>query len=192
VILKSDLTISQVGKSGIKIKQISTNNEVYCSTEKSMRRNAIVCLNMLKASESDAKQLGDIGEIIVAEYLNGTISDDPFDQNKDITLKDGTKVEVKTQSRWAQKNSFAVYKTMTNINIRKCVNVDRLIFVEIGREFKIRLYECTDRTYKTEYPNDSEAYLFDVNKMILLDEYEDIKKWCIMYTLSATDYRWLL
>jgi hypothetical protein len=111
-----------------------------------------------------------------------------------MTLPCGASVEVKTQVRWVKENSFTVSKTKTNNNIKKCVEVDRLIFVEPGRSDNIRFYECVDRSYSTileEFTN-SERYLFDIKKMKLIKTVKNKKVCNAMIKLSKTNKLWLV
>ncbi len=86
------------------------------------------------------EKAGAITERLVLNHLGGTLSEDKYDEDKDIILKDGTFVEVKTQVRYKKENAFTIDQTPTNNNLHKCLKVDRLIFVEIGKGYIIRFF----------------------------------------------------
>jgi hypothetical protein len=90
--------------------------------------------------------LGKLGEDLVADLLQAELSLYKYDSDKDMTEKDGTKVEVKTQNRHPN-GSFTV-NAMHVTNLNKCLSVDRLIFVEYDSSDYIKVFECTDRTYR--------------------------------------------
>jgi hypothetical protein len=110
--------------------------------------------------------VGEIGEKIVVDYLNGTLSPDKYDMVKDLTDANGRDVEVKTQNRYWAENSFSVHKNSNN-QIQKCIDVDRLIFVEYGSNSNINLWECTDRSHRPS-PNGANCILFPIENMTLL------------------------
>ena len=141
---------------------------------------------------SSREKLGLIGEKIVAHYFGGILSENKFDEEKDMTLPDGSYAEVKTQIRWNLEHSFTVSSTVTENNIKKCVNVDRLFFVEPGRNKVIRIYECTDRKYKVKYPRNKKTYLFDINKMTLVHSFTNEKIWNEMTKLVQTPLKYLV
>lgn len=87
------------------------------------------------------KMLGDIGEKIVSEFLGAILSENYYDSTKDMTDKSGKKVEVKTQNRHPYKNCFSI-KADGLTNVKKCLTVDRLIFVEYDKSDVIKLWEC--------------------------------------------------
>lgn len=135
--------------------------------------------------------LGQLGENLVAELLNGTLSEDKYDDVKDMVLEDGTHVEVKTQARWSVKNCFTMDETYTGRNLQKCLEVDRLIFVEPGRNDIIRVYECHDRRYSLSNPRGKETYCFPVDKMDLLYEITDHDLCEEMIANCGTARQWL-
>jgi hypothetical protein len=81
-------------------------------------------------------------------------------------------------------NCFTVWK---NQNIRKCLNVDKLIFVEPGSNFEIRVFECLDRTTL----EDDKRFLFPVKNMNLIRTITDETLNTIMIKLSKTDNKYL-
>lgn len=94
---------------------------------------------------------GERGENTVARILNAIRSMNKYDSEKDMTEPDGTLVEVKTQVPWYLKGAFTVDMSKV-INYRKCMAVDRLIFVEIPLTGDIvRIYECIHRDKGMEF-----------------------------------------
>ena len=73
--------------------------------------------------------LGTIGEIYYQALFGGLLSEYKFDGEKDLLQKDGKFVELKTQSRYRPSDAFTVNKAKVN-NLKKCLYVDRLIFIE--------------------------------------------------------------
>ena len=139
------------------------------------------------------EKLGALGENIIVQRYGGIKSDNPYDMEKDLTMPDGTKVEVKTQGRYNKANCFVVDSTPTNNQIRKCVSVDRLIFIEPGRNHKIRIFECVDRNYKVRNIRPGrESYCFDIATMNLVEEWEDKQLWSEIVKLTATDPKWFV
>lgn len=91
-------------------------------------------------------QLGYIGEYLVRELFGGNLSENKFDMKKDIILNSGEFAEVKTQNRDKYRNMFTV-NTMHSNQVEKCVNVQRLFFVEYDSSGAVKIWECTDREY---------------------------------------------
>jgi hypothetical protein len=88
--------------------------------------------------------IGQIGEQIVQNVYGGVLSEDKYDSVKDLVLDDGTLVEVKTQPRWQKENCFTLdYNKKVNYN--KCLNVDKLIFVEPTKSGFINIYEAPEK-----------------------------------------------
>jgi hypothetical protein len=139
---------------------------------------------------TNKEKLGKIGEEIVSHFLNGTLSENKYDDKKDMIV-DGKFVEVKTQPRWKKENSFTVDESKTQNNFFKCLTVDRLIFVEPGKNDEIRIFECTDRSYRIMHPRKIETYLFDVSKMKLLISFKNHQICEQMISLSNTPRCWL-
>jgi hypothetical protein len=97
--------------------------------------------------ETNLERNGARGEILVAKILNAIRSTNKFDSKKDMTCADGVIVEVKTQVPWYSQNAFTL-DCSKKINFNKCMDVDRLFFVEVPYRNKgpaIRVYECTNR-----------------------------------------------
>lgn len=76
------------------------------------------------------KNLGDIGENICLKYLSleglePILSENRFDIEKDIILKDGRLVEVKTQPAYWSTNIVSIKENQ----LKKCLECDILLFV---------------------------------------------------------------
>lgn len=142
--------------------------------------------------ETRKEKLGRLGEELVARILGGTLSENKYDDVKDMTLPDGTQVEVKTQARWVKQRAFTMDQTTTGRNLQKCLEVDRLIFVEPGARNQIRIFECIDRTYRVQRPRGKETYLFDINNMKLITTVIDADLCEEMISVLGTPRDWLV
>jgi len=142
--------------------------------------------------EDRREHLGRLGEELVAKVLNGTLSHEKYDGEKDMVLGDGTYVEVKTQVRWKIPNCFTIDETVTNNNINKCLNVDRLIFVEPGLNNEIRIFEAVDRKYSIKKPRGKKTYCFGIDDMKLIATVTNKGLCEEMISLSKTDRSWLI
>lgn len=123
---------------------------------------------------TDKEKLGHLGELLVSKLLGGTLSEDKFDSNKDLTLSDGTPVEVKTQNRHPTKNLLTI-RAEKEINFRKCLTVQRLIFVEFDKTNFISIRECTDRMGYEKYKTLQDVTMigWPISKMKTLHRIED-------------------
>ena len=84
------------------------------------------------------EKLGEIGERIFACRVPGAdFSGDKYDRVKDLEL-DGKTFEVKTQVRFINEDCF----TVKSSQIKKCENVDFLIFVEFDQTDYIKIWHC--------------------------------------------------
>ena len=92
--------------------------------------------------------LGIIGENLVAEHLNGIRFADPYSRHCDLVDSNGNLVEVKTQVRWRTQNSFTVDMALSN-QLKKCLEVDRLIFVEYDSSDNVVLWEAPAKSQRT-------------------------------------------
>jgi hypothetical protein len=95
---------------------------------------------------TNKEKLGKLGELLVSQLEDATLSEYKYDSTKDMTTKDGIKIEVKTQNRHPN-GSFTV-NAMHATNLTKCMTVDRLVFVEYDSTDYIKIFECIDRDYK--------------------------------------------
>ena len=134
-------------------------------------------------------KLGKLGESIVIHHFGGFLSVDMYDMDKDLTLPNGDNVEVKTQNRYRTENAFTVplpYKGKHANQIVKCLKVERLFFVEytIPKSDLIRVWECTNRNYRTIFTMHGQKAAFDIDQMTLLEEFHNSKVSDEMYRLS--------
>ena len=91
---------------------------------------------------TNKEKLGKLGEDLVASILGGSLSENKYDTVKDMTAL-GKNIEVKTQNRHPN-GSFTV-NAQHQTNLKKCLSVDRLIFVEYDATSDIKIFECLDR-----------------------------------------------
>lgn len=131
-------------------------------------------------SENDKKtKTGDLGEKIVARYYrnlghNVEESLNLFDRTKDMMIDEET-CEVKTQIPWIMEKAFTVKPNQ----IKKCLNVEHLIFVETPSKFNnyvVQLYEFPKE--KREYrmkrtKNNVDMILFEKKNATLLTTITD-------------------
>jgi hypothetical protein len=122
-------------------------------------------------------QLGRLGEQLVADFFGVQINENFYDTEKDLTLSDGTHVEVKTQNRHPQ-GMFTIrspYNTRGLNNVIKCFIVDRLLFVEYDSSDTITIWECTNRKkYKTFTTRDGRDMIgFPISEMQVLEVHVD-------------------
>ena len=83
--------------------------------------------------QQKVETLGALAEEVVSIYYHNSrmgakLSADKFDSEKDIALGDGSRIEVKLQKRMAGPNAFGINNSSSQI--RKCEEVDELLFVE--------------------------------------------------------------
>ena len=97
-------------------------------------------------TDQQRSKTGELGERLVARYyrlLSHTIEEslDLFDRKKDMTV-DGLTCEVKTQQLWHKEQAF----TVKSNQVKKCTDIDILIFVETPSKYngnKVNIYEFT-------------------------------------------------
>ena len=137
-------------------------------------------------------RLGDMGERIVANYLNEKnckvkLSTDPYDSKKDMWVNDKT-CEVKTQVPYIIKKGFTLKKNQLN----KCLNADYFVIVQapctkldeatlwkIKKGFKYELTKMKNGDERYLIPWDQEAV---VKKMdIVGEEKELLRKYSTNY-----------
>ena len=117
---------------------------------------------------TNKEKIGYYGERVVASLLNGRLSKDPYDRKKDMVIQiDNKNGEVKTQIRYKNEKAFTVNMSQTN-QLKKCIEVDRLFFVEYGTSGYVRVYECIDRSYRIVYGGGRQMAAFDIGKMKLI------------------------
>lgn len=129
----------------------------------------------MSTAESNQIKLGKLGEKLVAYVLNGQLSNDEYDRNKDMTVL-GNSVEVKTQVRYKQYGVFSI-KLPNGLglglnNLIKCFTVDRLIFVEYDESDIIKIYEMImqNRKHHIIYTTSKNKAMigFKIDKMELI------------------------
>lgn len=118
--------------------------------------------------------LGKLGEDLVASLEHAILSENKFDTVKDMIDSTGKNIEVKTQNRYKGKNLFSI-NTKSPTNIKKCLTVDRLLFVEYDETDIIKIYECVDKNSGYYYTTKSNIEMFGwpINKMKLLHYYQN-------------------
>src|ERR1035437_9950264 len=97
---------------------------------------------------TEKNMMGDIGEALICANFGGRLSTNKYDQEKDlIIVATGEKVEVKTQVRYRLKAMMTVQPNQ----LRKCLEVDRLMFVEYDDTDDVRIWECVRREAYEEF-----------------------------------------
>jgi len=120
------------------------------------------------------KEIGDIGEKLVQSSLLSrhkevVLSENKFDSVKDMTADDET-VEVKTLVKIKIYDAFCIGSSQ----IVKCLNVDRLFFVEIARGDSINIYEAKKpRKPSRKWYNGDNCYFFKLTELELYDTIHD-------------------
>jgi hypothetical protein len=119
--------------------------------------------------DSNKHRLGDIGEKIVAHLENAIVSTDRYDIVKDLTDDQGKQIEVKTQNRHPSMGVFSIGADKQT-NREKCMNVDRLIFVEYDSGPDIKVWECGPRENAMRYRTNSMKNMigWPISEMTLL------------------------
>lgn len=124
---------------------------------------------------TDREKLGALGEQLVAKLENAILSENKYDSEKDMIDPLGKKIEVKTQNRHPYKKCFSISANGIT-NVRKCMTVDRLIFVEYDKSPLIKVWECVEnKTSSFNYvtSNNKTMYGWHINKMKLIHKVED-------------------
>lgn len=134
---------------------------------------------------TDQEILGDIGEIWYHAHFGGTPSTDKYDSDKDHTDEDGAEVEIKTQSRHPYQ-CFTVNTSNKN-QLRKCLDVDKLIFIEYSLSDTIIVYECVDRTYYVTTTSDGRRMAcWPIEDMIVVTKCKNKKLANLMRNFSKS------
>jgi hypothetical protein len=133
-------------------------------------------------------RLGEIGELLVAHLENAVASDNRYDTIKDLTEENGTQIEVKTQNRHPGMNVFSIGADKQT-NRDKCMNVDRLIFVEYNATSKIQVWECGPRQNFVRYRTNSMKNMigWPISEMTLLHEIDEPELANKMRSLSQSE-----
>lgn len=120
--------------------------------------------------------MGRLGEEALAAKYNFTLSDDKYDMEKDAIDESGNRVEIKTQNRHPA-GYFTV--NLANVNqLKKCVEVDRLLFLEYDNSDTLKVWECPKndkaRRAKTIRTRDGRAMAgFPIDEMEMIEEMQD-------------------
>lgn len=124
--------------------------------------------------DANIAEIGGIGENIVYSLLKRETDDVQFSEDKFDPYKDliaATKlVEVKTLVPIKIHNAFAIGSNQ----IVKCLNADRLFFVEIAKGGFIRVYEALKprRPFSRLFNGDT-CYFFKLTDLTLYDTIHD-------------------
>jgi hypothetical protein len=134
---------------------------------------------------TDSEILGDIGEVWYHAHFGGTPSTDKYDSVKDHTDEDGTQVEIKTQSRHPY-GCFTVNTAYKN-QLKKCLEVDKLIFIEYSLSDTIIVYECVDRTYHTTITSKGlRMACWPIEDMVIITKCKNKKLAALMRNFSSS------
>ena len=137
---------------------------------------------------TNQEKLGTIGEIYYQAIFGGLLSDYKFDGEKDLIQEDGTYVEIKTQSRLRGSNAFTINKS-NDKNLKKCLYVDRLIFIEYSLSDTIIIYECTNRrsVFSMTMDDDRHMACWPIDEMQILKKVKHPKLAEIMREFSNSE-----
>ena len=118
---------------------------------------------------TNEKMLGTIGEIYYQALFGGLLSTNEFDNTKDLIDNEGKSVELKTQSRLRGYDAFTINKAKKD-NLRKCLYVDKLIFIEYSLSDIISIYECVDRRsgYSMTMEENRIMFCWPIEKMVVI------------------------
>ncbi len=138
---------------------------------------------------TNKEKLGKLGEELVVNLLGATSNEDWYDPNGDATLNDLT-IEVKTQARHVY-GYFSINTAYKN-QIRKCAEVDRLIFVEYDNTPIIKVFECpkSARNNYIDYTTKKGLRMrgWYISSMILLASIENPELAAEMRSLSQSAF----
>lgn len=132
--------------------------------------------------------LGTIGEIYYQALFGGLLSEYKYDGEKDLVQADGKNVEIKVQSRYRHSDAFTVNKANAN-NLKKCLYVDRLIFIEYSLSDTILIWDCVDRRSVFSATMDDKRVMacWPIEKMVLLKRVKHPKLAEIMRNFSKSE-----
>jgi hypothetical protein len=134
---------------------------------------------------TDQEILGDIGEIWYHAHFGGTPSSYKYDTDKDHIDEDGAKVQIKTQSRHPY-GCFTVNTAHKN-QLKNCLNVDKLVFIEYSLSDTIIVYECVDRTYHITMTSDGRRMAcWPIEDMVIIAKCENKKLAALMRNFSKS------
>lgn len=145
-------------------------------------------------SEQRKSKTGDLGERLVARYfrqLGFQVEEslDLFDRKKDMVIDHKYTCEVKTQQLWHLQKAFTVRESQ----LKKCNEVDKLIFVETPSKYnknRVFLYEFVKDKRQTRSMKTRDGrlmYLYPISNAIILETIDDplICEQFNNYTLST-------
>jgi hypothetical protein len=148
-------------------------------------------------SNQKKQKTGDLGEKLVARYyrdMGRSVYEtmDLFDDKKDMLIDGLLSCEVKTQQPWHKEQAFTVKANQ----IKKCMSVDILIFVETPSKYNgnvVKLYEFPKNKRSTRECSTYDGrtmHLFDKKYATLLTTINDqiIVEQFNRYTLSTWRY----
>lgn len=139
---------------------------------------------------TNEEKLGTLGEIYYQALFGGLLSEDKFDGEKDLVQTDGKKVEIKVQSRYRHSNAFTVNRSVGNgNNLKKCLYVDRLIFIEYSLSDTILIWECVDRrsVFSATMDDGRVMACWPIDKMVLLKKVKHPKLAEMMRNFSKSE-----
>ena len=103
--------------------------------------------------QQKVETLGALAEEVISNYYHNSrmgakLSADKFDSEKDIALGDGSRIEVKVQTRMRCAQAFGINNSRAQI--KKCEEVDELLFLEYysGQHPRfdcISIFKCKDQ-----------------------------------------------
>ena len=134
-------------------------------------------------------EIGSIGEHIVYNLLKREtddvkFSEDKYDSRKDM-MASALSIEVKTLVLIKKYEAFALGSNQ----IVKCMNVDRLFFVEIANGDYIRVYEAPKpRLPFSKLFNGDMCYFFKLTDLILYDIIHDKETAARLRALTPSKY----
>ena len=141
----------------------------------------------MQKQQTNKEIMGRLGEECLAARYDLVLSDDKYDMEKDAKDADGLNVEIKTQNRHPA-GFFTVNMKHTN-QVTKCMEVDRLMFLEYDNSDTLKVWECpkTDeaRRPKMIRTRDGRAMAgWNIDKMDMVEEFEDTELVSMLKNLS--------
>jgi len=153
------------------------------------RRMSQTYVDKMQKPQSNKEIMGRLGEECLAARYDLVLSDDKYDMEKDAKDADGLNVEIKTQNRHPA-GFFTVNMKHTN-QVTKCMEVDRLMFLEYDNSDTLKVWECpkTDeaRRPKMIRTRDGRAMAgWNIEKMDMVEEFEDAELVSMLKNLSQS------
>ncbi len=110
-----------------------------------------IILEKINYKEHDSKIVGDIGEAIIKHHFSANLSENYYDNVKDGYDFFGKSFEVKTQARMHYDHTLSCALSQS----KKCLNIDRLIFVEYDDTSYIKIWEVINKNNYVRYTTNS-------------------------------------